>query len=1375
MTRKRLVLAALLLVLACTGSLVANAAGATIEVSQPTYLTVNSNEYDRNPSITFDGSNYWLFWTKGDDAGGIRGQSGYNPDADTYVVYYKTAATIPGLASAAETKLALSESARPANFDQRVVSATYFNGKVYAFVSSGQSGTDKGLYYYEWGGSSWSGPTTLIADATAQGGHVNVASDANRVYIVWESTVGASSDCYTWDGAVLSAKVDISDDNQPKITLMGTTLYVTSIEDGTEDIEVYSAAAAANPSFSSHSTAVSAGGFYDPCIFNDGTNLYLVTAPYVGAEDRQYLVQTKYGAGPWPTSKKVSYGGYGSTTWWDYWPVGYHDGTGAYVFFTTETDSPAFSDGEIAYIKMDWDLANDHYFYIQNAVDQASSGDTINVAAGLYSEQISISKSLNLVGDGESTTTIEAPTSGRSTEVENGITWDYVVAADGGGTPIDAKVQGFTIDANGQEGSSSQSFAGVWFRDVGDGSNDGLYSSTVFNFGAYGAVWSGTYNTWMGSYGVVVYGDSALAIDDNDVDDYSVSGVSAVGSNVDVTVSGNDLDGTDSDYAGMYLRDGVGTVSDNNIHDHDGVGENMGIYLYEAGTGVVVGNSNTVGSNYIGIFLKGTSGATICGNSLTDNSFRSVVIQQNSDNNEVKGNTIAMTGPDTQDAVYIGSDSGGNVIGAEGEANAISMPTSTTLGGVHMPLGVYLSGVGASDNTIQYNTIDGAASAIQIDGNTGTTTVATNTIGQTTAPSFRGVQINGGSLVLTGNTLADTVRPVEFWGAANVTITGNMLDGTTFDFINAGSFSGAVVVNHNGFVNVGTQLLNNRTTTVVDATENWWGDASGPSGEGPGSGAAVSTYVDYSPWWGDATGTFTVTESATGELEVSDSAEADDVQNLIDAVSSGTTIVLPSKTLAPVGGFTIDTPGVTIKLADGTVIQGSSPCFTVNADDTTITSATFGGAKCVPTGGDHGIVVTTTVSGLVIDGIEIDGSGQDTGDGIHIGANVANLQILDNSIHDMDGDGVEYATGVTVSGVHEVQGNLFQNNTGDGINNATGSSFDVEYNSWGHIDGPASGDGVSGIDAADYTPWTQVALSMASSGSPVADQMAEGYQITYTVKLDAKEVVAADFDLSFDTTKLTVVSIADSGLFTHTGSCDIAGVADINASGVISFCGASYGAAVNGSAQEVYTVLFEGVDAGAVTLDLDETCDEFGMSPPAGGSTNIYASALADGSVTVVEATAVTGRIDLQGRRDDTGAAMTFGVGSTLGYGPFSFSGSDYWGSISASGVSYVDTYAITVSMPRYLDVIGASAKSVSISADDQVLSTLVLLGGDADDDDAIDIVDAGLIGAQFGTDGSGDPRADINADSDVDILDLVLVGGNYDKTSAAAYSAWTP
>ena len=47
-------------------------------------------------------------------------------------------------------------------------------------------------------------------------------------------------------------------------------------------------------------------------------------------------------------------------------------------------------------------------------------------------------------------------------------------------------------------------------------------------------------------------------------------------------------------------------------------------------------------------------------------------------------------------------------------------------------------------------------------------------------------------------------------------------------------------------------LYNYSTQTPVDATLNWWGSATGPSGNGPGSGNAISVGVIYDPWLGGA-------------------------------------------------------------------------------------------------------------------------------------------------------------------------------------------------------------------------------------------------------------------------------------------------------------------------------------------------------------------------------------------------------------------------------------------------------------------------------------------------------------------------------------------
>mgnify|MGYP001570075836 CR=1 FL=1 len=340
MTLKTMVFAAICVVIftCCLFSEILVAA--TIEISGVTRLTDNNDKYDRNPSVIKYGEEYWLFYTKADNGttNGVRDPD-YNPDNDSYVIWYKTASTIEELAQASETKLALSETGRPIGFDQRDVSAAILNGNLYVFASAGWGGSPQPVYYYTWNGS-WSGPASL---GNGGGGHANVAYDANRVYIVEETgfDITLQSLSYTWDGATLNGPYTISSGNGvPKITLLSGNLYVVSIAPGATAINVHTAAASANPSawtYLSDPITVSGSYVWDPCIFNDGTNLYAVAAPSTGSPDQQWLVQAKStnNGVTWSAQKKISYGGYETTYWWDFWPCGFYDGTNLYIFFAT--------------------------------------------------------------------------------------------------------------------------------------------------------------------------------------------------------------------------------------------------------------------------------------------------------------------------------------------------------------------------------------------------------------------------------------------------------------------------------------------------------------------------------------------------------------------------------------------------------------------------------------------------------------------------------------------------------------------------------------------------------------------------------------------------------------------------------------------------------------------------------------------------------------------------------------------------------------------------------------------------------------------------------------------------------------------------------
>jgi len=145
--------------------------------------------------------------------------------------------------------------------------------------------------------------------------------------------------------------------------------------------------------------------------------------------------------------------------------------------------------------------------------------------------------------------------------------------------------------------------------------------------------------------------------------------------------------------------------------------------------------------------------------------------------------------------------------------------------------------------TVRYNTFTGGTRFVQCDGGySGTITVQDNTV---SGCSFAGVYLNGGNGVIERNTMTNTVRPVEFWGAGSVTITDNLFDGATFEGINAGAYSGTVTVTGNAFESIGGASLNNRVATHMDASGNWWGTA---------DPVAVATEVlgtvDYTPWLG---------------------------------------------------------------------------------------------------------------------------------------------------------------------------------------------------------------------------------------------------------------------------------------------------------------------------------------------------------------------------------------------------------------------------------------------------------------------------------------------------------------------------------------------
>ena len=77
------------------------------------------------------------------------------------------------------------------------------------------------------------------------------------------------------------------------------------------------------------------------------------------------------------------------------------------------------------------------------------------------------------------------------------------------------------------------------------------------------------------------------------------------------------------------------------------------------------------------------------------------------------------------------------------------------------------------------------------------------------------------------------------------------------------------------------------------------------------------------------------------------------------------------------------------------------------------------------------------------------------------------------------------------------------------------------------------------------------------------------------------------------------------------------------------------------------------------------------------------------------------------------------------------------------------------------------------------ILKDVILSGGDTDDDNQIRINDVTLIGSNFGLTASSapamNPRADINADGQANVLDLSILGGSFGKHGCQPWSDDAP
>ena len=89
---------------------------------------------------------------------------------------------------------------------------------------------------------------------------------------------------------------------------------------------------------------------------------------------------------------------------------------------------------------------------------------------------------------------------------------------------------------------------------------------------------------------------------------------------------------------------------------------------------------------------------------------------------------------------------------------------------------------------------------------------------------------------------------IEAGSAGNNTVTKNLITSNTLVGIEVSDTAGTANVALRNAITGNTAGVSNLNASNFDATCNWWGNASGPSGSGPGTGDSASANVDFSLW-----------------------------------------------------------------------------------------------------------------------------------------------------------------------------------------------------------------------------------------------------------------------------------------------------------------------------------------------------------------------------------------------------------------------------------------------------------------------------------------------------------------------------------------------
>jgi PKD repeat protein/pectin methylesterase-like acyl-CoA thioesterase len=465
--------------------------------------------------------------------------------------------------------------------------------------------------------------------------------------------------------------------------------------------------------------------------------------------------------------------------------------------------------------------------------------------------------------------------------------------------------------------------------------------------------------------------------------DYSYGGIGVYVGNVDegssLTIDDNRV--TDNGHGGVYIRQ-----------------------VYDGSWAVIGGDGNTItGNGVFGIALgygyydwygdewyyygvRRGSSLSILNNTISSTSGNGIDILLIETGSEavIEGNTIY----GNDHGVYVGRMREGSRLDVVD--NAV---TDNSSGGVYAGGTISDSEVSVVENIISGNTGIG----LQIgEGETLTDSMATircNTIYNNTEWGI------------------DMVAEHSLVDISGNHVLANGTSGSEGGIYIDGSELGLVGIHQNSIASNYDWGLLNDSGEVVDATHNWWGDASGPYQDTTntgGSGDEVSDDVDYSDWLTAAPAlcaehTPTVPTPSTLTVDGGGGADHTTIQDAIDAADPGDTIMVNPGTYSESPAIDKSLTVLSTDGAAGTTIDG-----TVTIELRDLETVVFGAVNAGFTvnGSSPGIEADVTFwSHLTIQGNIVNGC---DGDGIDVDRvrNWSSLSVLDNEMNDNELNGI---------------------------------------------------------------------------------------------------------------------------------------------------------------------------------------------------------------------------------------------------------------------------------------------------------------------------------------------------------------------------------